>query len=108
VDGPLTAEHTAAFAQGVQLSDFTALPARLHIQSASAEESRASVELREGKYHQVKRMFLSFGLQVTLLHRLAFGPLRLDIPSGETRALNDAEIEALYLAAGMDRKGRHG
>ncbi|MBN1777674.1 MAG: rRNA pseudouridine synthase [Clostridiales bacterium] len=108
VDGPLTTEHAAAFARGVQLGDFTALPAQLHIESASAAESRALVKLREGKYHQVKRMILKFGLQVTTLHRLAFGPLKLDIPPGEYRALDDMEIEALYLAAGMDRDGRHG
>jgi len=108
VDGLLTAEHTGAFTQGVRLGDFTALPAELKIISASAEESRAAVKLREGKYHQVKRMFLAFGLRVTSLHRQAFGPLELDIPPGGYRALHDAEIKALYAAAAMDSEGRHG
>lgn len=30
--------------------------------------------LREGRYHQVKRMFAAVGLQVTRLHRSRFGP----------------------------------
>ena len=108
VNGMLMQDHVTAFAQGVQLSDFTALPAELVIQSTSEIQSRASVKLREGKYHQVKRMFLRFGLQVTALHRQAFGPLALDIHVGEYRTLNENEIAALYKAAAMDSEGRHG
>ena len=108
VEGRLTAADAQAFAQGINLGDFQTLPAELAIESAAADESRASVRLREGKFHQVKRMFEALGHPVTALHRGAFGPLRLDIAQGEYRALRPAEMEALYAAAGMEREGRHG
>jgi 16S rRNA pseudouridine516 synthase len=108
VDGPLAPAHAEAFARGIPLSDFTAKPAELEILNASAEESLAVVRLREGKNHQVKRMFAALGLRVTSLHRQAFGPLRLDIPPGEYRALSDREIEALYAAVRMDGDSGHG
>ncbi|MFH1513587.1 MAG: pseudouridine synthase [Bacillota bacterium] len=108
VDGLLTDAHAAAFQQGIPLRDLQALPAELRIVSASERESRAVVRLREGKFHQVKRMFAALKLEVTSLHRQAFGPLRLDIPLGEYRMLDDTEIKALYAAARMDGDGRHG
>jgi 16S rRNA pseudouridine516 synthase len=108
VEGQLTEADIQAFALGIALGDFQTLPAELTIQSAAADESRAVVRLREGKYHQVRRMFAALGHPVTALYRGAFGPLRLDIAQGEYRALRPAEIEALYAAAGMDREGLHG
>lgn len=108
VDGRLTEEHGALFDRGLELGDFTALPAALRIESAEDAQSRCTVRLREGKYHQVKRMFLKLGLRVTALHRQAFGPLELDVPPGEYRVLGGEEIKALYLAAVMDGEGRHG
>jgi 16S rRNA pseudouridine516 synthase len=108
VGGPLSDAHTAAFARGISLHEFRALPAELHIVYASAEESRAVVRLREGKFHQVKRMFAALDLQVTALHRQAFGPLQLDVEPGEYRLLTRNEIEALYGAAQMNRDERNG
>lgn len=99
VDGLLTDADAAAFSQGVSLSDFTALPARLTIVSAGAGESRARVEVREGKFHQVKRMFMARGFTVLALHREAFGPLRLDVEAGRCRALTPDEVRALQTAA---------
>lgn len=40
-------------------SDFTALPAKLEILSSGESESTADVILTEGKFHQVKRMFIA-------------------------------------------------
>ncbi|MBE0600960.1 MAG: rRNA pseudouridine synthase [Firmicutes bacterium] len=107
VDGALKEEHRALFSQGVPLKEFTALPAELLIISASPGESRAMVRLREGKFHQVKRMFAALSLQVTALHRQAFGPLTLHVPPGEYRMLRMDEIRALYRAAAMDGDTEH-
>ena len=108
VDGPLSSAHVDAFEKGIPLSDHMAKPAGLAIGSAAPDGSLAVVRLREGKTHQVKRMFMALGLRVASLHRQAFGPLQLDIPVGEYRALSDREVEALYAAAGMDGEGGHG
>ena len=95
--GRLTAADEEAFARGIALSDFTALPARMEILSAG-EESEALVTLREGKFHQVKRMLAARGAPVLYLKRLSMGPLTLDdsLAAGAYRLLRAEEISALY------------
>lgn len=97
VDGPLDEADARAFALGVQLSDFTALPAKLEILSSDSHAATALVTIREGKYHQVRRMFASRGRQVTSLARLSFGPIALDasLQPGEFRELTPDETAAL-------------
>ncbi len=50
--------------------------------------------IREGRYHQVKRMLAAVGHKVVSLHREAIGPLELDacLAEGDFRALSDAEV----------------
>ena len=87
------------FAVGIPLKDFTCLPAKLEILSPNV----GRVTVREGKYHQIKRMFGAVGKPVTELHRQRFGPLPLEdgMHPGEYRELTDDEIAALYAAAGL-------
>ncbi len=60
------------------------LPARLEITGPC----RVQVELVEGRFHQVKRMFATEGLEVISLHRSRFGDFELkDLPPGEWRLL---------------------
>jgi len=56
--------------------------------------------IREGKYHQVKKMMKALGGTVTVLKRLSMGPLRLDenLSEGKIRPLTDEEINSLYSA----------
>lgn len=100
VDGALTQEHVAAFAAGLHLSDFDAQPAVLEIIAPTT----GLVTVHEGKFHQVKRMFSAVGREVTALHRLTFGSLRLDgaLPEGAWRELTGDEIRALYEDAQME------
>ncbi len=78
------------FKEGVDLGDFTALPAVLKILS----EKRAAVVLNEGKYHQIKRMFLKYGLKVVSLERIRMGNLNLDenLKAGEYKKLTAEDI----------------
>ncbi|HRI15383.1 MAG TPA: pseudouridine synthase, partial [Verrucomicrobiota bacterium] len=56
------------------------LPARLELHGPRF----ARIELVEGRYHQVKRMFASEGCPVVRLHRTRFGPYELgDLPVGK-------------------------
>lgn len=100
VEGTLTQEDVAAFAAGIPLKDFVALPARLEILAPT----RGRATVREGKYHQIKRMFGARGKPVVALRRVAFGPLRLDeaLSPGQFRELTTEEVAALYEAAGME------
>ena len=101
VDGALTWADVSAFQEGLPLSDFTALPAKMQILPGSPENNQAIVWLSEGKFHQIKRMFAARGRQVLRLHRAAFGPLRLppELSEGDFRPLLPAELEALQKAA---------
>lgn len=80
VEGRLDQDDVRAFEHGMELSDFTAKPAFLRIMEADEAQSVGEVRVREGKYHQVKRMFGARGHEVTALHRASFGPL--SIPEG--------------------------
>lgn len=95
VDGTLDEADAAAFQGGMVLGDGTAcLPARLEI---LPEGGRGLVTLREGKYHQVKRMLAARGKPVVYLKRLTMGPLVLDraLPAGKWRMLTEQERRAL-------------
>ena len=97
VDGILDAEDIAAFAEGITLRDGTVCQkAGLEILS---EPNVALVRLREGKYHQVKRMLASRGKPVIYLKRLSMGTLRLDeaLSPGEFRPLSEDERKNLAL-----------
>lgn len=105
-EGMLTESDVTAFASGLQLSDFTAKPARLEILSAADGQSVADVTLTEGKFHQVKRMFAAIGHPLTSLHRLRIGCVTLDedLPAGEYRSLTDEEILGLKRLTSLDKE----
>ena len=96
-EGRLTDADIAAFASGMELSDFTAKPAKLEILSAADDFSTADATLTEGKFHQVKRMFAAVGHPLTQLHRLRIGCVTLDetLAEGEFRPLTEDEINGL-------------
>ena len=104
VDGPLNAQDAVAFAAGLELSDFTALPAELEILRSSPQEAFAQVRVREGKFHQVRRMFAARGRTVTALRRLSLGPLTLDasLQPGEYRELTAQELTELLAAVSKE------
>ena len=104
VCGRLTEADAAAFAEGLVLSDFTAMPSRMEILEAGEESSLARVTVAEGKFHQIKRMFLAVGHEVRTLRRLRFGsiPLPEELQEGAWRELRLEELRALRSAAGMD------
>ena len=88
-----------AFAAGVALSDFTALPAQLDWLGGDHAVARVC----EGKFHQVKRMFEAVGGQVRMLKRLSIGGLMLDeaLPPGAYRDLTAEELAGLRKEAGL-------
>lgn len=93
IDLAMEAEMTVRFAAGIALSDGLCRPAKLEITG----EHTGIVTLREGRYHQIKRMFGCFGAKVTALHRLSMGALRLDpsLKPGECRPLTGEELRRL-------------
>ncbi|MCF2565662.1 rRNA pseudouridine synthase [Streptococcus pasteurianus] len=97
VNAFLADDVPAFFENGVSFDDGTICkPAKLEIITASPEKSSAYVTISEGKFHQIKKMFLAYGVKVTYLKRLTFGEFQLgDLPSGQYRELTSTEKEIL-------------
>ena len=97
IAGLVTEEHVERFREGLSIGEKRpTLPAVLRI-LRSGEVSEVQVTIREGKYHQIKRMFEAVGFKVLYLKRLSMGSLKLDehLKPGEYRPLTGQEIEAL-------------
>lgn len=89
-DKMLTVEDVKHFAEGITAGDISFLPAEMKI----IGKNTALVEICEGKFHQIKRMFKSIGAEVTHLKRLRIGEFTLDksLSPGEYRELKSEEI----------------
>ena len=96
LENDLTEDYVSAFAEGMYFSfeDITTQPAQLTIVSNKVAE----VVLKEGKYHQIKRMFGRFRNPVLALHRSSVGGLSLDkeLLPGQSRLLTEAEVVSIF------------
>ncbi len=98
VNGKITDEIIEAFRTGVNVhNEYTTLPSKLTLVSSEEDGDWGRVVLREGMYHQIKRMFISFGLKVVELHRIRMGRLDLDesLEPGQCRPLTAEEVDLL-------------
>ena len=100
IAGQVTADTVDTFASGMELKDGTILkPAKLEILDVdgSKDQSKIRITIKEGKYHQIKRMFGAVGMKVLELDRLQMGDLRLDqnLKRGEYRELSNDELTRL-------------
>lgn len=88
---------TARFAAGIESGGDKFCPAELLPDTENPHVAR--VRIREGKFHQVKRMFRACGKTVTALRRLQIGALCLDssLQPGQARYLSEEEVKAVFL-----------
>lgn len=94
--GDLRGDEATIFASGtlmLEAEKTPLLPAELQV----LEPRKAHLTLHEGRYHQVRRMFAAVGNHVEALHRVSVGGLELgDLPAGEWRMLDDAEVARIF------------
>ena len=91
LDSKIPANAKEEMLQGITLEEeFKTMPATLEL----LNETTCYLTIREGKFHQVKRMFEYFGCTVTYLKRISMGPLTLDetLKVGEYRLLTKEEL----------------
>lgn len=97
INGQVTQSDVDIFSRGVDIGDEKpTLPADLVI-CTSDEVSEIRLTIREGRFHQVKRMFQAVGKEVVYLKRLRMGGITLDesLKPGEYRRLTEEEVERL-------------
>ncbi len=98
VEEELTEEDVKAFEDGIILTNenYKTLPAKLEI-IESGYPSTCYVTIKEGKFHQVKRMFNAIKNEVIYLKRISMGPIKLDenLSLGEYRHLTTNELSLL-------------
>lgn len=94
VNGTITEEMEEGFEKGVVIGEDLTLPASLKKISSEPQGDWGEVILREGMYHQIKRMFGAYGLKVLELKRVKMGKLDLDpnLAQGQCRKLSKEEI----------------
>jgi len=81
--------------RGVELEDGFAKPETIHRKTGN----RIVITLREGRNHEVRRMFKEVGHTVKRLRRTRYGPIKLhDLESGGLRPLEEKEVANLHLA----------
>jgi len=92
LDRPLNGNETDIFATGELMLNgekSPCLPAKLTI----IDDTHVTLEITEGRYHQVRRMFAAVGNHVTALHRSRIGDLMLgDLKFGEYRMVSQNEL----------------
>ena len=100
ISGAVTEDDVRAFKEGINIGtqeepEWT-MPADLQILE-NGTFSRIRLTIREGKFHQVKRMFLAVGKEVVYLKRERIGALVLDeeLAPGEYRKLTDSELKSI-------------
>jgi len=111
IDGLVDNRDIEQFRQGVELDDgYVTMPAKLTVLEAMPTEtggrSKIEVELHEGKFHQVKRMFAAVGKKVVYLKRIAMGGLKLDprLALGRYRELTETELASLTEGTGDEHQ----
>ena len=98
ISDPLSDEDIQLLESGILLADGTqCLPAKANYFTEDGKNF-AEIKIREGKYHQVKRMLAAVGNHVNSLKRTQMGSLRLDpaLSEGECREMAKQEIELLF------------
>ena len=96
---PLRGDEADVLASGTLMLKNETTPLLPAVFTATGERS-ADVTIREGRYHQVRRMLAAIGNHVHTLQRVAVGPLVLgDLADGHWRLLDAREIDTLRAAA---------
>ena len=95
---PINASDAALLESGITLADGTeCLPAKVKAFTFGGAPA-AEIKIKEGKYHQVKRMFAALGNHVEHLRRTRIGALHLDpdLTEGGCRELTAEELALVF------------
>lgn len=96
VEGRVAAETLGQFTRGLQYQGDQLKAEKAWLISASNAQSVVELELTQGKYREVRRLFESQSIAVKRLQRVQIGKIKLgELPVGKWRALTEPEIKSL-------------
>ncbi|MFP3867505.1 MAG: pseudouridine synthase [Desulfobacteraceae bacterium] len=105
VAGALSEAAVQQLESGVEVAGRSTAPALVRLLKVLAERTVLELTIREGRYHQVKRMCAQVGHPVLKLKRIAYGPLKLGrLPIGAYRELKTHEVAQLRKASGLPER----
>lgn len=101
LDKELLPKDAEKISQGVELEDGMSSPCKVYFDPRNRH--KVILTLREGRNHEVKRLFMHFGYNVKQLDRKVFADLSVqNMERGEYRHLNRAEVQHLKKLVGID------
>lgn len=96
VAGVISKQRVAMLRKGVDIGGFVTSPARVTVIKQNVRTALVEIEIHEGKYRQVRRMFKVVGNPVQSLERIAIGEIKIGrLRQGDYRKLHKDEIEYL-------------
>lgn len=99
LDKEITDETIQRFKDGIVFADGTkCMPAKLEFESET-DKKTGIVTICEGKFHQVKKMFICCGINVVHLQRISIGNLYLDskLPIGCSKLMTNLDKELIFI-----------
>ena len=96
VQGRVTGETLSRFTRGLFYQGEKLKAEKARLVSASQAQSVVEMELAEGKYREVRRLFEAEGMKVKRLQRIQIGKIKLgELRPGKWRTLTEPEIKSL-------------
>jgi len=100
--GSLDSAQLEKLKRGVYLDGKKAVPDYIRPIKTQRNLSWLNVEMHEGRYREIRRMFAAVGCRVLQLKRLRFGGLSLGrLKTGQWRRLTPSEVRRLEDEAGL-------
>ena len=90
-------EQIQKLTNGVLLSGQSCRFERIRARKISSGNRWYEVVVREGRYHEVRRLWATVDCTVSRLIRIRYGPIRLpkDVRAGDWRELVDSDLRSL-------------
>ena len=102
VAGPVPRDLGKRLRAGIELEDGVASVDSFKVVDARPGKALLELVLHDGRNRVVRRLLAAAGHPVEQLVRTQVGPIRLgDLRPGRTRVLGQAEVSALFEAAGL-------
>lgn len=96
VHGKMTDSIIARLAQGVTVQGVRYAPCQVEVERVQGSNTWLLITLTEGKNREIRRLMSFFGLEVTRLIRVSYGPFQLgNLEAGQVREVPAAALKAL-------------